>query len=95
MLNTALWIGEGVVALAVLLAGFTKLTGIALMLTPFAAVCSGVLMIGAVRTHRRLGEGVAPAVVIAALCIAIAAGRAAARAASHPAAVASTAAVQQ
>ena len=50
-------------------------TGIAPALTPLAALCLGVVMAGAVRTHRRLGENVAPAVVIGLLCAGIAAGR--------------------
>lgn len=116
MLNTALWIVQGFVAIVVMLAGVTKLslprenlakkmhwaaawprgrikllglaeiagavglvvpaaTGIAPLLTPIAAVCVGVLMAGAVRTHRQLRESFAPAAVIGALCIFIAAGR--------------------
>jgi uncharacterized membrane protein len=50
-------------------------TGIAPLLTPLAAFCLAVLMAGAIRTHRRLGEGFAPAAVVAALCLGIAAGR--------------------
>jgi DoxX-like protein len=50
-------------------------TGIAPALTPLAAACLAVLMAGAARTHRRLGEGILPAAVIGALCVAIAAGR--------------------
>ncbi len=50
-------------------------TGIAPVLTPIAALCVGVLMAGAVRTHQRLGEGFVGAAVIGALCIAIAVGR--------------------
>src|SRR5208282_5389372 len=46
-------------------------TGIAPVLTPVAALCLAVLMAGAVRTHRRLGEGVVPAVVVGLLCVAI------------------------
>ena len=44
-------------------------------LTPIAAVCLAVLMFGAVRTHRRFHENPAPALVLAVLCVAIAAGR--------------------
>jgi hypothetical protein len=50
-------------------------TGIAPLLTPIAAACIATLMVGAVRTHQRLGEGFAPAVVVGALCVFIAAGR--------------------
>jgi uncharacterized membrane protein len=35
-------------------------TGIAPWLTPLAALCLGILMAGAVRTHQRLGEGGRP-----------------------------------
>lgn len=135
MLNTALWIAQGFVALVVMLTGITKLslpreklakkmhwasawpprrikllglaevagavglvlpaaTGIAPLLVPLAAACVGVLMAGAVRTHRQLGEGFAPAAIIGALCIFIAAGHVAtAHAASNAAPVASRAAV--
>jgi len=48
---------------------------IAPVLTPIAAVCLAVLMLGAVQTHRRLHESTAPAVVLVLVCIAIAAGR--------------------
>jgi hypothetical protein len=50
-------------------------TGIAPVLTPIAALCIGVLMAGAIRTHQRLGEGFLSAVVIGVLCLGIAAGR--------------------
>ena len=50
-------------------------TGILPVLTAVAALCVGVLMAGAVRTHQRLGEGFAPAAVIGLLCAGIAAGR--------------------
>ena len=50
-------------------------TGIAPLLTPLAAVCVFVLMLGATATHRRLGESALPPIVIAALCLLIAAGR--------------------
>jgi hypothetical protein len=49
-------------------------TGIATALTPVAAVCLAVLMMGAVRTHQRLGESFVPAVVLGVLCLGIAAG---------------------
>lgn len=52
-----------------------RAAGIAPALTPVAAVCLGILMAGAVHTHRRLGEGWLPAAVIGALCLGIAAGR--------------------
>lgn len=51
------------------------MTGIAPFLTPVAALCLAVLMAGAIQTHRRLGEGFVPAVVVAVLCVTIAAGR--------------------
>lgn len=50
-------------------------TGIAPGLTPLAALCLAVLMGGAVHTHRRLGEGFVPAVIVLLVCLAIAAGR--------------------
>ncbi len=50
-------------------------TGIAPVLTPVAAACLAVLMVGAIHTHRRLGEGFVPAAVVALLCIGIAVGR--------------------
>ncbi|MCK6528354.1 DoxX family protein [Myxococcota bacterium] len=50
-------------------------TGIAPVLVPAAALCLAALMGGAVQTHRQLREGVAPAVVVGALCLLIAAGR--------------------
>jgi DoxX-like family len=69
--------------------------GIAPLLTPIAAACVGVLMVGAARTHRQLGEGFVPAAVIGALCIFIAAGRVATdHASSNGAAVSASAAVQ-
>lgn len=50
-------------------------TGIGPVLTPIAALCLAVLMVGAVGTHRGLGEGVLPAVIVGALCLVVAAGR--------------------
>jgi uncharacterized membrane protein len=50
-------------------------TGIAPFLTPLAAACLAVLMIGAVRTHVQLRESFVPAAIVAALCIFVAAGR--------------------
>ena len=48
---------------------------IAPVLTPIAAVCLAVLMLGAVQTHRRVHESFVPALVLALICLAIAAGR--------------------
>jgi hypothetical protein len=48
---------------------------IAPALTPIAAVCLAVLMLGAALTHRRLHESFVPALVLALVCVAIAAGR--------------------
>ena len=48
---------------------------IAPVLTPIAAVCLAVLMLGAVQTHRRLHESVVPALVLVLVCVAIAVGR--------------------
>jgi hypothetical protein len=48
---------------------------IAPVLTPIAAVCLAVLMLGAVQAHRRLHENFAPALVLALVCVAIAVGR--------------------
>ena len=44
-------------------------------LTPIAAACLAVLMLGAVQTHRRLHESFVPALVLALVCMGIAAGR--------------------
>jgi len=44
-------------------------------LTPIAAGCLAVLMLGAVQTHRRLHESFGSALVVALVCVAIAAGR--------------------
>lgn len=48
---------------------------IAPALTPIAAACLAVLMIGAVQTHRQSHESFVPALVLVLLCVAIAAGR--------------------
>ena len=48
---------------------------IAPVLTPIAAACLALLMLGAVQTHRRLHESFVPALVLALICGAIAAGR--------------------
>ena len=50
-----------------------RATGIAPLLTPLAAACLGFLMVGAVQTHRRLGEPTVPAAVIGLLCFGLAA----------------------
>jgi hypothetical protein len=50
-------------------------TGIAPVLTPIAAVCLAALMAGAIHTHRRLGQGFLPALLVGALCVGIATGR--------------------
>jgi len=44
------------------------------VLTPVAAVCLAVLMLGAVQTHRRFHENFVPALVLTLVCVAIAAG---------------------
>ncbi|MBN9215668.1 MAG: DoxX family protein [Microbacterium sp. SCN 70-200] len=46
------------------------LTGIAPILTPIAAVCLAIIMIGATATHARRKESVAPGLVLAVLSIA-------------------------
>jgi len=50
-------------------------TGIAPALTPIAAICLAALMVGAIQTHRRLGQGSLPALLVGVLCLGIAAGR--------------------
>jgi len=50
-------------------------TGIAPVLTPIAALCLAALMAGAIPTHRRLGEGFLPALLVGVLCLGVAAGR--------------------
>jgi hypothetical protein len=50
-------------------------TGIAPLLTPLAAIGVFLLMLGAIATHRRLHESPVAPMVIAVLCLAIAAGR--------------------
>jgi hypothetical protein len=49
--------------------------GVAAFLTPIAALCLAVLMLGAAGTHRRLGESVVPPLLIGALCLVVAAAR--------------------
>ena len=53
-------------------------TGIAQVLTPIAAICLAVLMIGGARTHQKLGDprsAVATTLVLAALALVVAVGR--------------------
>jgi hypothetical protein len=52
-----------------------QLTGILPVLTPIAALCIVVLMIGAVKTHIDLKEPAAPAAILALLGVFIALGR--------------------
>ena len=47
---------------------------IAPVLTPIAAACLALLMVGAVQAHRRLHESLVPAIVLALVCVAIAVG---------------------
>jgi hypothetical protein len=115
-MNTALWIAQGLLALAMFGAGAFKLsaphaqlaekmkwaltwspgrvkllglaevlgalgvvvpwaTDIAPVLTPVAACCLLVLMVGAVKTHVDLKEPVAPPALFAALALFVALGR--------------------
>lgn len=50
-------------------------TGVAPILSPIAALCFAVLMLGAAGTHRRLGESVVPALLVGALCLVVGAAR--------------------
>jgi hypothetical protein len=50
-------------------------TGIAPVLTPVAACCVLVLMLGAVKTHVDLKEPVAPPAVLSGLALVVALGR--------------------
>jgi len=50
-------------------------SGVAPAVTPVAALCLAVLMVGAVSTHRRFGERFLPAVVVGSLCLLVAVGR--------------------
>ena len=50
-------------------------TGIQPILTPIAALCLTVLMVGAVKTDFDLGEPIVRPAVLGALCLVIAAGR--------------------
>ena len=45
------------------------------MLTPIAAACLSLLLLGAAQTHKRMHESTAPAVVLLICCITIVAGR--------------------
>jgi uncharacterized membrane protein len=51
-----------------------RATGVVPALTPVAAVCLAVLMVGAIATHRRLGERFLPAVIVGALCLLVGLG---------------------
>ncbi|SRR5579883_971161 len=53
-------------------------TGIAPVLTPVAAACLAALMLGAIGTHRRLGESFGAAALVGLLCVGISIGRLAA-----------------
>lgn len=50
-------------------------TGIAPVLTPIAACCLLVLMVGAVKTHADLKEPWVPPAVLAVVCVVVALGR--------------------
>jgi hypothetical protein len=50
-------------------------TGVLPVLSPIAALCLAVLMGGAVRTHLRLNEAIAPPAVLGALALLVAAAR--------------------
>ena len=50
-------------------------TGIMPVLTPVAALCLLVIMVGAVKTHLDLKEPPAPAAILGLLCVFIAVGR--------------------
>jgi hypothetical protein len=52
-----------------------QLLGIVPVLTPVAAACLGILMVGAVRTHMRRKEPWVPPMVLALLCVFVVAGR--------------------
>ena len=52
-----------------------ELSGVAPGLTPVAALCLAILMVGAVSTHRRIGESFLPAVVVGSLCLLVVVGR--------------------
>jgi hypothetical protein len=49
--------------------------GVLPVLTPIAALCLAVLMLGAAGTHRRLGESVVSPLLVGALCLVVAAAR--------------------
>jgi hypothetical protein len=50
-------------------------TGILTVLTPLAALCLAILMVGATKTHADLKEPVVPPVILSALCLFVAVGR--------------------
>ncbi|MEY4367138.1 MAG: hypothetical protein RLZ28_553 [Actinomycetota bacterium] len=53
-------------------------TGIAPVLTPIAATCLAILMVGAARTHQKLGDpksATATTIVLAIACLVVAIGR--------------------
>ncbi|HZX43426.1 MAG TPA: DoxX family protein [Myxococcaceae bacterium] len=50
-------------------------TGVAPVLTPIAALCLALLMVGAAGTHRRLGESVFPPLLVGVLCLVVGAAR--------------------
>jgi uncharacterized membrane protein len=50
-----------------------RATGIAPALTPIAAVCLALLMVGAAQTHKRLGESPLAPVAVGILCVVVAA----------------------
>lgn len=52
-----------------------QLSGLAPILTPLAAVCLVLVMVGAVKTHLRHKESPLPPLVLAALCVFVALGR--------------------
>ncbi|MFO0748497.1 MAG: DoxX family protein [Myxococcota bacterium] len=51
-------------------------TGILPVLTPIAAACLALIMAGAIAIHLRRKESATPAVVLGAMCVVIAVGRA-------------------
>jgi hypothetical protein len=68
----ALGVAELAGAGGLLLPGLIGLPG---WLTPLAAACLAALMVGAIQTHRRLGEGFVPAAVTLGLCLLVTLGR--------------------
>ncbi len=49
--------------------------GVAPVLSPVAALCLAVVMLGAAGTHRRLGESVFPPLLVGVLCLVVGAAR--------------------